>query len=420
MTDKDAQQAPERLLPQTEASTWSTPKECKAQLIRLWERGELLRDLVSGNARFPLRLKLKTPSSSDITNRFDAVRVWATELATMDSVRIEWQEVRHRVQGTQKLPTSVWIEAVEDALSWLGKRREWERFSAQVSATRHAHPALLPWLGKRPLQTLELSTEWPRLLAVVTWLVAHPRPAIHLRQVDLPGVHSKFIEAHRSVLAELFDLALPADAVDHSKIGASQFAARYGFLEKPTRIRFRTLDPAMQTVPGLECPDVTLDADSFSRLKLDLTHVFITENETNFLAFPQVRDAIVIFGAGYGWEALTRSLWLKSCPIHYWGDIDTHGFGILNQLRGYFDHVDSFLMDRATLDAHASVWGKEDKPLSVDMHRLTPEERTLYDDLRDNRIRPGLRLEQEHIGFHWLAHRLRQLIEDCQVPWSEI
>lgn len=40
----------------------------------------------------------------------------------------------------------------------------------------------------------------------------------------------------------------------------------------------------------------------------------------------------------------------------------------------------------------------EDKPLLVDLHKLTPEERTLYDDLRDNRIRPGLRLEQEHIA----------------------
>ena len=66
-------------------------------------------------------------------------------------------------------------------------------------------------------------------------------------------------------------------------------------------------------------------------------------------------------------------------------------------------------MDRATLDAHAAIWGHEDKLLRVDLHRLTPEERALCDDLRDNRIRVGLRLEQEHIGFHWLTNRLGQL-----------
>ena len=137
--------------------------------------------------------------------------------------------------------------------------------------------------------------------------------------------------------------------------------------------------------------------------------VFITENETNFLAFPPACNAIVIFGAGYGWDALSRSRWLNNCSIHYWGDIDTHGFGILDQLRGHFDHVISFLMDRTTLDAHASIWGVEDKPLRADLHRLTIEEKALYDDLRDNRIRLGLRLEQEHIGFHWLAHHLHLL-----------
>ena len=166
------------------------------------------------------------------------------------------------------------------------------------------------------------------------------------------------------------------------------------------------------------CPDVTLDDDGFSRVELAVRRVFITENETNFLAFPQVRDAIVIFGAGYGWDALARSHWLKDCSIHYWGDIDTHGFDILDQLRGHFDHVASFLMDRATLDAHAAVWGSEDTPLQVDLYRLTPEERALYDDLRDNRIRTGLRLEQEHIGFHWLAHRLEQLLGDTTASHS--
>lgn len=390
---------------------WTGPQELKAELARLWVRGELLRDVVTGNARFPLRLRLKSPSSADITDHFDVVRAWAADLAAAAGLRIEWQEVRHRVQGAQKMPASVWVENIEDALNWLGKRREWERFSAQVAATQQAYPALLPWLERRPLQALELSAAWPRLLAVVAWLAEHPRPGIYLRQVDLPGVHSKFIETHRSVLAELLDLALPFDTVEITKTGVGQFAGRYGFLDKPMRIRCRVLDPDMQTVPGLVCPDMTLDAESFSRLGLAVQRVFITENETNFLAFPQVADAMVIFGAGYGWEALARSDWLNNCEMHYWGDIDTHGFGILDHLRGHFGHVDSFLMDRATLDAHAAVWGVEDKPLRADLHRLTSEERTLYDALRDNRIRTGLRLEQEHIGFRWLGKRLQGLLK---------
>ena len=67
-------------------------------------------------------------------------------------------------------------------------------------------------------------------------------------------------------------------------------------------------------------------------------------------------------------------------------------------------------MDRFTLDAHAGLWGTEDKPLRADLQRLTPAEKALYDDLRDNRIGAGLRLEQEHIGFHWLARGLEQIV----------
>jgi hypothetical protein len=390
--------------------TWSNAKDLKAQLARLWERGELLRDAVTCNARFPLRLTLKSPSSADITDRFDLVRAWASDLATTASLRIEWEEIRHRVQGIQRLPSSVWIDSPEHALIWLGKRREWERFVALVTSTRQTHPALLSWLEKRPLQALELAAEWPRLLAVVGWLAEHPRPGIYLRQVDLPGVHSKFIETHRNVLAELLDLALATDSVDATKKGVAQFAGRYGFKDKPARIRFRVLDPGIQTMRGLDAPDITLDASSFSRLEIAVKRVFITENETNFLAFPPLPNTIVLFGAGYGWEALAMARWLEGCSIHYWGDIDTHGFGILDQLRGHFDHVESFLMDRATLDAHSSVWGVEDKPLRVDLHRLTPEEQSLYDDLRDNRIQKGLRLEQEYVGFLWLDKRLQKLL----------
>jgi hypothetical protein len=40
--------------------------------------------------------------------------------------------------------------------------------------------------------------------------------------VDIPGVHSKFIEAHRGVLAEWLDLVLPAAAIEASAIGSER------------------------------------------------------------------------------------------------------------------------------------------------------------------------------------------------------
>lgn len=167
---------------------------------------------------------------------------------------------------------------------------------------------------------------------------------------------------------------------------------------------------AAQSGAGTLCPDITLDACSFSRLTIDVRRVLITENETNFLALPNAPGAIAIFGSGYGWDALAKARWLERCTIHYWGDIDTHGFAILDQLRGHFPHVTSILMDRVTLDAHTAFWGRGDKPQRGDLHRLAPEELSLYNDLRDNRIREGLRLEQEHLGFGWVRERIDRLL----------
>jgi hypothetical protein len=389
--------------------SWSAPQDFKAQLLRLWERGELLRDLFSEEARFPLRLTARVPTSAEITDRFEAVRNWAATLATTPPLRVEWQEVRHRVHGLQRLPACVWIDSADEALGWLGKRRERDRFADLLAVTRVQCAAVVPWLEKRPLQALALADEWPKLLAVVNWVTAHPRPGVYLRQVDVPGVHSKFIEAHRALLAELLDLALSPDCVDASKTGVAQFAARYGFRDKPLRIRLRLLDPTIRVFAGLAGPDVTLDADSFSRLALEVSRVIIAENETNFLVLPEMPGTLAIFGAGYGWDALSRARWLTQCSIHYWGDIDTHGFAILDQLRGHFTHVRSFLMDRDTLEAHAVFWGREESPQRADLHRLTPDECDLYNALRDNRIREGLRLEQEYLGFGWVRERLERL-----------
>ncbi|SDD21376.1 DUF3322 domain-containing protein [Aquimonas voraii] len=390
--------------------SWTTPADLRAQVQRLWERGELLRAAVSDAMAWPLRLSLKAPSAGDLSDRFEAVREWVRALADTPQIRIEWREWNHRVQGAQRLPGSVWLDDLSSALGLIGKSREAQRFVALWQQTGLVQPALQSWLLRRPLHALELADRWPRLLAVIDWLQMHPRPGVYLRQVDVPGVDSKFIEAHRGVLIELLDLALPAEAVDPSASGVAQFARRYGFRDKPVRIRFRLLDARVPTLPGCEgLADITLDAASFAALELPIERVFITENETNFLAFPEVPRAMVVFGAGYGWEALAQAAWLKRFALHYWGDIDTHGFAILDQLRAMHPQAASLLMDRETLLAHREQWGEEPAPLRHELTRLTPSERALYDDLRFDHYQPRLRLEQERIGFSSVVERLARL-----------
>lgn len=390
---------------------WSTAADLRAQVQRLWERGELARAAVADDIAWPLRLKLKAPDATDLSARFDAVGAWIRALAATPQVRIEWRDWNHRVQGLQRLPAAVWIDTLQDALAFIGKQRQAQRFVALWQRTAAAHAALLDWLSRRPLQALDLADEWERLLAVVAWLEAHPRPRVYLRQVDVPGVDSKFIEAHRGVLGELLELALPPGAIEGAAGGVARFNCRFGFLDKPARVRFRLLDPALPSLPGcVGLADITLDAASFASLAVPVARVFITENEINFLAFPPAARAMVVFGAGYGWETLAQARWLSHCELHYWGDIDTHGFAILDQLRGHHPRAASFLMDRETLMAHQAQWGEEPEPVRQDLVRLTDEEAALYDELRFDRWRNRLRMEQERVGFVWLQARLDALL----------
>ena len=389
--------------------TWTTPTDLQAQVHKLWDRGLLLASVAGGESVFPRRLALKGPDSRALGERFSEVRDWIAGLVANEGLyRIEWRSVNHRVLGANRIPSAIWIDTLEQALGLIGKHRAAERFAGMVERTRETRAELIPWLAKRPLRALALAEEWPQLLAIVDWLSKHPRPEVYLRQVDLPGVHTKLIEGHRAVLAELFDLVLPGEAIDATHTGAFGFCRRYGFLDKPARVRFRMLDPTVRLLPMASDQDITLTQAAFSSLAPPVTTVFITENEINFLAFPNVRDSMVIFGAGYGFANLIAAHWLQEKNILYWGDIDTHGFAILNQLRGFFPHTVSFLMDRETLLAHRQFWGSEPQPQTGDLLRLTTEEQALYDQLRQHTWGVSVRLEQEKIGFRLLAATLQR------------
>ena len=388
---------------------WTTPTDLQAQVHKLWDRGLLLASVAGGESVFPRRLALKGPDSRALGERFSEVRDWIAGLVANEGLyRIEWRSVNHRVLGANRIPSAIWIDTLEQALGLIGKHRAAERFAGMVERTRETRAELIPWLAKRPLRALALAEEWPQLLAIIDWLSKHPRPEVYLRQVDLPGVHTKLIEGHRTVLAELFDLVLPEEAIDATHTGAFGFCRRYGFLDKPARVRFRMLDPTVRLLPMASDQDITLTQAAFSSLAPPVTTVFITENEINFLAFPNVRDSMVIFGAGYGFANLATVHWLQEKNILYWGDIDTHGFAILNQLRGFFPHTVSFLMDRETLLAHRQFWGSEPQPQTGDLLRLTTEEQALHDQLRQHTWGVSVRLEQEKIGFQFLAATLQR------------
>lgn len=391
-------------------SGWTTPADIKAQVMKLWNRGTLLTAMVNGEQLFPLRLTLKGPDSRHLSDRFTEVRDWIAQLkATAGPYRIVWRTVNHRILGSNNIPKGILIDSLDDALGLIGKRRAATEFAGMIELTRKQEPQLLTWLAWRPLRAIDLAESWPLMLNLITWQRNHPKPGIYLRQIDLPGVHTKFIERHRGVLTELFDLTLPPESIDSEAKGAASFCQRFGFRDKPRRVRFRILDHTLSILPTGTELDITLTETDFAQLELSVETVFVTENEINFLAFPPFPRSMVIFGAGYGFSNLATIDWLHDKTLYYWGDIDTHGFAILNQFREYFPDAVSFLMDRNTLLTHREHWETEPHPGTAALSRLTQEEYLLYDDLCENRLGDRIRLEQEKIGFTALLEALKKI-----------
>lgn len=397
-------------------SHWTSAVDLRDQVRKRWDKGELLSEWAAPGLLFPLRLVLRLPTSSELSERFDDVRAWAAGLqqGARAGYRLVMRDVRHRVIGQNSLPDEAWVDSLDDALRLITKGGDARTFERLLAITRQQQPALLPWVQQHPMRTLMLADPWPQLLSLVHWMTQHPRPGMYLREVDLPGIHSKFVEGHRNVLAELLDQVLPVGAIDAAASGPSQFARRYGFRDKPMRLRFRLLDPmALKWVAGGD-GDYTVSQITFDSMHPAVEHVFVTENEVNFLSFPPAPKALVVFGAGYGFDGLANVGWMSRCSLHYWGDIDTHGFAILDQLRVRHPHARSLLMDRQTLLAHQPQWTSEPQPTLRDLPRLSLEESTLYDELRWLRLADHpLRLEQERVGFGWVSQAVALALENA-------
>lgn len=389
---------------------WTTLEDLKNQLNKLWDKGILLDELAGGVTRFPWRMVVKGPTDNELGEHFEDVGKWIRQLSgAADLYRIEWRSTKRGPVGRQTIPRYLLVEQLSDALELIGKRREAKKYAAILDETRVKLPALLPWVIAKPLSALKLANDWGQLLSILGWFLEHPRPSIYLRQIDVPGVDTKWIERHLSVLGKVLDEVLPEDFVDRNYTANRAFCRRYGFLDKPLRVRFRLLDSSVRLLPGEVEQDITVTQIAFASLDLPVSRVFIIENEINFLAFPPLQDAMVIFGAGYCFDNVGMAPWLHERAIYYWGDIDTHGFGILDQLRGHFPHVVSFLMDHQTLHAHKTSWVVEDKPTTRALERLNNEEALLYDHLRKDKWGKNVRLEQELIGYDFMLEVLNSL-----------
>jgi hypothetical protein len=404
------------------AQGWTTLADLRAQSLKAWSSGALLRELLEPSGLYPRRRTLKRPTAAGLLRDYAAARAWAAELNTaVGPFTLETTEVGRTTVGSNQLPSAAMFVSADDEIGFVGKAKDAAKSVELAAGLAALDPAFTAWALRRPLKLLELGADALTAARVALWLRDNPEPGIYVRQLSMPGVHTKFIENHRRVIDELLEALRPAKLPENesangsvaetsvepgSLLGqpgnrspAARFAASHGFAHPPELVRFRMLDPNLPLLG--EARDVTVTAEAFCTLNLPVSAVLMTENLVNFLALPERPGTVGVYGAGYGFSSLRDASWLRNCQVLYWGDLDTHGFRILDQLRGVHPHVVSLLMDEETLLEHRDAWGQEPSPSKAALTRLTPEEHKVYEALGSNAYGTNVRLEQELIRWDW-------------------
>ena len=375
---------------------WTTPEDIGTKVRRRWADGSLLRAHAGGEPFNPVDVPLHGPKPSQVGDDIGAAREWvaALDAGRRDDSRytLQWQSIGGRQIGRNQLPVRAVISSFEQAWAVLGVSAAVRRFE-ELLMVADRHPPVRAGIVGNPHRALELGLEMPRLIAAYEWLDGHRDSRRYLRQISAPGVDTKFAERYRPVLAAMLGVSTTAQG----------FLAELGLRSKPGLIRLRPAPSLGLPAPVME---LALRSEELAQLAVEPRIAVIVENEISYLSVDVPEDGCVIWGKGFDVDSVGRLPWLTDVDVVYWGDIDTHGFAILDRLRAWLPRARSVLMDRETLLAHRERWGNEDRPAKSVLTRLTATEQDLYTELVGDGLGERVRLEQERIDWHWVEQRL--------------
>jgi hypothetical protein len=377
------------------SARWTTSDDVALKVRRRWNDGTLLRSMAEGMP-FPLiEVPLRSPKAAEIGDSLDAVRDWVSRL---DAGRradaryaLEWVTIGGRHFGRNQVPARAVVSSYEQAWALLGVTQEVRRFERILDLTSDIAP-IRSWLLAHPHLAVELDDEWERLLAAYTWLDANRGSGRYVREISAPGVDTKFAERHRQVLAGMLGVSGTA----------AGFLTGLGLGAKPELVRLRVC-------PSLGLPEplteLAVRANELAELTLRPRVALVVENEVTYLSVDVPDGGVVIWGKGFEVDRVGRLPWLAGVVITYWGDLDTHGFAILDRLRAWLPQTRSLLMDRETLLAHRERWVVDERPARSALTRLSADEAELYGDLVSDVLGVKVRLEQERIDWDWACER---------------
>lgn len=317
--------------------------------------------------------------------------------------RVEWEEIRSRVHGTNLFPRRIVIDTEEDLLFLCDKETEFRRLATAVSRVGSTFPELQDWLRRNASELVTVADEMEGLIAVVHYMRTNPRPGLFARELPVP-VDTKFVERHERILRQWMDIVLPPDAI---RADEDHFARRFGLRYCEPEIFVRVLDPSLQQELGFPFAAIGVPLHSLAGIAVNDVRSIIVENKVTLLTLPSMDRTIALGGLGSGVSLLRHLGWLSSSSVTYWGDIDCDGLSILSRLRTFIPSARSVLMDIQTIERYPHLYSEAPRAgaPSVANNLTSGEIAALRRCATEN-----LRLEQERIPPEDAANSLRRAV----------
>jgi hypothetical protein len=338
---------------------------------------------------------LGVPTEHQADGRLEDVRRWIAEWRSWTGPgTVTWVERRWRLIGTQNVPERLVFSTPEELADFVDEHARWQRMLRVSQDLVSNWPSLKRGIARWASLLADcVDHDLVRLISMLRWIESHPESRLYVRQLPIPGMDTKWIEQRTGMIAALLhDIRVDRD-------GTKGFYEACGLRPLPQYVRVRILDPALREMAG-GLGDITGTIDQIGSWNIFPDAVLIVENVQTGLAFDDMPGTVVIMGLGYSVDLLQKLPWVHSARCYYWGDLDTHGFAILNRARGYIAQLNSILMDQGTLLAHRDLWVEERQPAAADvLPLLTPTEEAVYTGLKQNVWGNHVRLEQERISW---------------------
>lgn len=370
------------------------PKELSELLLRRYNNQH--KAWLLGEGQWPLSLSLGVPTENDVANDAPGVRKWVDAWAAWAGPgKVSWISRQWARLGTQRMPASLELTSPLEAASVSGHGRRWMVVEQRYHRLIERWPQLAGQsVAGRYFSVLSdySDQDFSRLLAMLDWLEQNPSSGLAPRQLPVVGLDTKWLEKRTGLIADLLRGILRSD-------GPGDFYSLCGLRRSTARIRVRILCHRLrQNVGGLR--DVEAPVLELAQLSMSPPNVLIVENLETGLALPDMDGVVAFMGLGNAVGLLAELPWLQRCGVIYWGDIDTHGYAILNRARSLFPHLRSALMDQEAFLSYRDLWGEEDVQCpETSLPLLTEEESAVFNGLKKGLWGPRLRLEQERIPW---------------------